>query len=112
MSMETFKAFEDYIIWHRDNRPSSQRFRDACSQAADYEMLHIRDDFGSYQERLLEDFRRDAAECDEDDCERAGFIAMRARQCRNALAVWRELRASGVVAGGAQPLPQGRADEA
>ena len=56
--METFKAFEDYIIWNRDNRPSSQRFRDACSQAADYEMLHIRDDFGSYQERLLEDFRR------------------------------------------------------
>ena len=88
--METFKAFEDYIIWNRDNRPSSQRFRDACSQAADYEMLHIRDDFGSYQERLLEDFRRDAAEGDEDDCERANIIAMRARQCRNALEVWRE----------------------
>jgi hypothetical protein len=88
--MEQFKEFADYIIWHLGKEPSSQRFLDARGQLADYEILHVRDDFGSYQERLLEDYRRDAAECDADDVERADFIAMRAGQCRNALAVWRD----------------------
>ncbi len=82
--------FADYIISALEKEPSSQRFLDARGALADYEILHVREDFGCYQERLLEDFRRDAAECDEGDLERANFIAMRAGQCRNALAVWRE----------------------